>query len=112
MTRKKYSSEEKIRIVLEGLRGEVGTQSSGIFISTNNGTSWSTVNSGLIDRNVISLAVNGTDLFAATVFSGVWKRPLSEMITGIKEPNGGLPAEFSLSQNYPNPFNPSTVIRY
>jgi len=43
---------------------------------------------------------------------GVWRRPLSEMITGIESKPARAPACFALEQNYPNPFNPSTVISY
>ncbi len=42
----------------------------------------------------------------------VWRRPLSEMITGIEDEQNNLPESFSLEQNYPNPFNPSTKIKY
>lgn len=86
----------------------------GVFLSTNNGTNWNAVSTGLTDMysmNVNALAVYGTNLFAGTM-EGVWRRPLSEMITGVKETNGDLPAKFSVSQNYPNPFNPTTVINY
>ena len=60
---------------------------------------------------VYAFAVSGTNLFAGTE-GGVWRRPLSEMITSVERLVSDLPSEFSLSQNYPNPFNPSTTIRY
>ena len=88
-----------------------GTQHGGVFLSTDNGTSWTAVNAGLTDTVVISLAVSGTDLFAGTAWEGVWRRPLSEMVS-VKLASSELPTEFSLEQNYPNPFNPSTTIRY
>jgi ligand-binding sensor domain-containing protein len=40
--------------------------SGGVFLSTNNGASWTAVNTGLTDPSVRSLAVSGTDLFAGT----------------------------------------------
>jgi hypothetical protein len=89
-----------------------GTLSGGVFLSTNNGANWSAVNAGLKDTAVYPLVVSGSNLFAGTPGSGVWKRPLSEMITSIGGLTGELPYEFSLRQNYPNPFNPSTIIRY
>ena len=61
---------------------------------------------------VYALAVSGTNLFAGTSQGGVWRRPLSEMITDVDPVASGLPHEFSLQQNYPNPFNPTTEIRY
>ncbi len=43
---------------------------------------------------------------------GVWRRPTTEILTGVKDGNKGVPASFSLNQNYPNPFNPTTTIGY
>ncbi len=86
--------------------------SRGVFLSTNNGTSRTAVNSGLTNMTFYSLAVSGTNLFAGLSYGGgVWRRPLSEMVTEV-ESNTELPQHFSLEQNYPNPFNPSTEIRY
>ena len=44
----------------------------GVFLSTNNGTSWTQVNTGLTNTNVRSLAVSGTNLFAGTEGGGVF----------------------------------------
>ena len=43
-----------------------GTFRGGVFLSTNNGTSWSAVNSGLGNRDITSFAVIGPNLFAGT----------------------------------------------
>ena len=52
----------------------------GVFLSTDNGASWTAVNNGLPPyTDVNSLAVLGTNLFAGTRGSGVWRRQLSEM---------------------------------
>ncbi len=83
-----------------------------MFLSTDNGSSWNAINAGLTDLDVLSLAVKGDTLFAGTFSSGVWKRPLSEIITSADDIQIGLPTDFILKQNYPNPFNPSTKIRY
>jgi hypothetical protein len=83
----------------------------GVLVSTNNGTSWTLINSGLMNTSVFCLAVSGSNLFAGTVGSGVWRRPLSEMITDV-EGATELPKNFILEQNYPNPFNPTTSIEY
>jgi hypothetical protein len=97
-----------------------GTWGGGVFLSTNSGTSWTAVNSGLTNSDVRALAVSptvggtgGTNLIAGTWGSGVWRRPLSEMIISVKEPiSVEMPSVYSLHQNYPNPFNPSTTIEF
>jgi len=92
------------------------TLPDGVFLSTNNGTSWTSVNSGLTSGStnvrVSAFSVSGTILFAGTDGSGVWRRPLSEMITSAENLQTDLPMEFSLGQNYPNPFNPTTTIEF
>ena len=93
-----------------------GTIFGGVFLSKDNGTSWEAVNSGLSYENdyIYSLVVSGPYIFAGTlhVNGGVWRRPLSEMITPVEITPTVFPARFLLEQNYPNPFNPSTVISY
>jgi hypothetical protein len=87
-----------------------GTYGS-VFLSTNNGTSWSAVNAGLMNTNVKALAVSDTNLFAGTYYGGIWRRPLSEMITDV-ESEQQLPTNFALEQNFPNPFNPVTNFQF
>ncbi len=84
----------------------------GVFLSTDNGSTWAAVNSGLTNTVVYSLATSGANLFAGTNGSGVWWRPLSQMLTSVKPSADGMPDHFILGQNYPNPFNPVTKIRF
>ena len=44
----------------------------GVFLSTNNGTSWTSVNNGLTNTTVQSLALSGMYLFAGTGGDGVF----------------------------------------
>ncbi len=102
-----FNSEGKINIF-------AGISGGGVFLSTNYGTNWAPVNSGLTteyEPSVFALTVCGTDLFAGTD-DGVWRRPLSEMTTEVKDKRNEIPSSFILEQNYPNPFNPATTIRY
>ncbi len=88
-----------------------GTQGS-VFLSKDSGTSWTEINAGLLyDVGVGSLTVCGMNLIAGTGGYGVWRRPLSEMVTSSVS-HDELPATFTLNQNYPNPFNPSTDISF
>ncbi len=86
-----------------------------VFLSTNNGKNWIPADSGLAYTSVLSLIITpdgkgNLTLYAGTG-SGIWKRPLSEMITDVKNTTE-QPNEYVLYQNYPNPFNPSTNIQY
>jgi hypothetical protein len=84
----------------------------GVFFTTNSGTIWTAVNANLPHAVVNDLFVFGKNLFAAIDSNGVWRRPLSEMITSVEPATEMVPREFNLAQNYPNPFNPSTTIGY
>jgi|GEM_PF-4195468 len=50
----------------------VGTNSRGIYVSGDNGTTWTTSNTGLTNNNVSSFAIVGGNLFAATMGNGVF----------------------------------------
>jgi photosystem II stability/assembly factor-like uncharacterized protein len=98
-------------IAVKGANIFLGTHGGGVTISTDNGGNWTQVNGGLIDSVITSLIISDSFLFAGTA-SGVWKRPLSEMITDVSPAAKELPRTFLLNQNYPNPFNNGTIISY
>ena len=95
-----------------------GTRAGHVFLSTDSRASWRLMSTGLNGGAINSLEVQpdetgGGNLFAAVGTSGVWRRPLSEMIvTAINPGCAGIPNTYALNQNYPNPFNPSTSIQY
>jgi hypothetical protein len=69
----------------------------GVFLSTDNGTSWTAVNSGLKDRdttNVLSLAVSGSNIFAGTD-SGVFHSTNNG--TSWTAISSGLPANSTIT---------------
>ena len=108
-----YASVQVEAFAASGTNLFAGNNVDGVYLSTNNGTSWTRVSPGLAYPHVDALAVSGTNLFAGSTGLGVWRRPLSEMITSVEE--GGpreRPNNYSLQQNYPNPFNPTTNISY
>ncbi len=72
---------------------------SGVYVTSNNGLLWTAVNTGLTDKSIHSLAIYGTDLYAGTATQGVWKRALSQMVSGINEIS-----DKDKMNVYPNPF--------
>jgi photosystem II stability/assembly factor-like uncharacterized protein len=60
---------------------------------------------------IYDFAASGEYIFLGTE-GAVWRRPLTDLNTAMKQPQVFLPDGFSLSQNYPNPFNPSTTIKF
>jgi photosystem II stability/assembly factor-like uncharacterized protein len=83
-----------------------------VFCSNDNGDKWKDVSEGLPTFSAYDLTSNSTYLFVGIPGAGVWRRPLSEMITAVELSSGHIPVAFELQQNYPNPFNPSTTIKY
>ncbi len=89
------------------------TASYGVYVSTDNGENWTQRNEGFGSATSMdALCVFNNYIFAGTASYSVYRRPLDEIITGIKPISEQLPSHYSLKQNYPNPFNPSTNIRY
>jgi hypothetical protein len=90
---------------------------SGIFLSSDNGTAWTRVDGGMTDRSITGVAV-GRDaagvswLFAGTAQSGVWRRPLSEIVSGVERTPAAVEPVFALRQNHPNPARAGTVIPF
>ena len=89
-----------------------GTLFYGLYLSTDFGGYWNPVNNGLnLLFGVSSVFVTGKYIFVGADH-GIWRRPLSEIVTPVRYSQSLLPKECALFQNYPNPFNASTVISY
>jgi hypothetical protein len=99
-----------IRALATGDSKVFAANGTGIWLTTNNGARWSSVNSGLADSNVHSLGVVGTSLYAGVGTGGVWKSSLQSLVVGVQNRSDDVPGSFALGQNYPNPFNPKTVV--
>ena len=89
-----------------------GTYYGGFWLSTNNGLNWIQRNEGLTYPFVRPLLIINNYIFGGTYGHSVWRRPLSEIITGIKNISTEIPSVFSLEQNYPNPFNSMTNFKF
>ncbi len=63
---------------------------SGIYLSTDNGTNWNTVNNGLPDNSIVtSMAISGSNTFAVVTYHGVYVS--SDRGLSWTSANNGLP---------------------
>jgi len=79
----------------------------GLYISSNDGTSWTQISTGLTNTSVYSLATDGTILFAGTA-DGMFHRPISQ-INSVNDIPADAMVQLSAS---PNPFTSATTIQY
>ena len=84
-----------------------GKGKGGVFKLADNGTSWTSIDTGLTKNDVRSLTANDTYLFAGTADGGVWKRSLSEITSGIDE----LTRQNISVDIYPNPASDRITLR-
>ncbi len=86
----------------------------GVYFSNDSGSTWNSLNEGwyILDAAVYSFTVNDNYIFAGILGFGVWRIPISQLVTSIENTEEILPFSYFLFQNYPNPFNPSTRIEY
>jgi len=89
-----------------------GLSPSGFYSLKINKMEWSNLSSGLPNLSVQSIYINDSYAFVGTHLGGIWRCPISKLITSVIIPPQIVPSNYFLSQNYPNPFNPSTTILY
>jgi hypothetical protein len=86
----------------------------GVFRSTDQGASWTGLNSGMVDTSIHALGIfragGSQEYIYAGTENGVYRSAMQ--ITGVRSNEANVPVAFQLLQNYPNPFNPSTVIEF
>ena len=71
-------------LILSGNALFAGTESGGVFVSSDNGTSWLAINAGLTENYISSITINNATLFATSSNNNVariWRRPLSDIVT-------------------------------
>ena len=59
-------------LIVSGENLFAGVDNGGVFLSSNNGTNWVSINNGLTDTRVRCLAISDTNIFAGTEESGVF----------------------------------------
>ncbi len=87
-------------------------QGTGIYKTTNNGTSWTTdftITGTSWQLGVSRTGSVGGNAWVATTTGGIYKYGLTTSVTPVINE---VPKDYLLSQNYPNPFNPSTKIEF
>jgi len=91
-------------------------QAGKIFMSENNGSSWSEVGNNLPATPASSLndflAATPQHLYFYNSNSMSVYRYAIQGTTAVENNDIIIPQEFTLSQNYPNPFNPTTKISF
>jgi hypothetical protein len=89
--------------------GEVtlGVMDGNLYRSLNEGASWTLIDSG---EHITELVIKGTSVFAGRVECGVWRRPLSEMIS--TNAVASTPSAHSSITAFPNPLTQSTTITF
>ena len=83
----------------------------GVFVSTNNGTSWNAVNSGLADSVIYCLAVRDSAIFAGTD-SGVWRRTISQMGVLNSDPRRVVLNQSNFKLLFSSLNNPNVTIEF
>ncbi len=85
--------------------------SGGVIATTNEGATWTDCGSIPAGLGLTTIWVHGDYLFWGSIYRGVWRRPLSQLVS-VSEDRSQFPSAFVLHQNYPNPFNPETNISF
>ena len=67
------TNEKIISLAVNGSNIFAGTINNGLFLSTNNGISWSSANKGIINTTILPIATKGTDVYVASYYGGLFK---------------------------------------
>ncbi len=59
-------------LTVSGANFFAGSYGGGVYLSYNDGTDWSKINTGLTNPYIRSFGVSGTNLFAGTTLGGMF----------------------------------------
>jgi hypothetical protein len=86
------------------------TWGNGVYLSSDDGVFWESVNDGLLNFNVNTITASGEYLYIGCAPGGVWRRPLSDFgLSAVAQTPPSTPPQI---QSYPNPFTQSTTITF
>ncbi len=88
----------------------LASRGGGVFLSGLNEVRWQPINSGLGNLFAMCFAISGPYLFVGTDPAGVWRRPLSELVSVLPEAAG--PERISLDPPHPNPVQGRTAVAF
>lgn len=72
-------------LLVHGASLLASTYEQGVYLSTDSGRTWKAINEGLLPRTVNTLFIDGAMLYAGTSNGGVWRRPLTDLVTSVDE---------------------------
>jgi hypothetical protein len=116
--------EENDTLIFVGLKGREVTNmfmiggdmfaavtTNGVFRSSDNGTTWTAINEGLTDLRMTGFGIVDGMLYASTESWGIWKRPLSEVLSEVEDniTSSSISSDLFV---HPNPATERIIIRF
>ena len=83
---------------------------TGIYFQHKDSTNWHNASSSLLPVFFSAGEVDENYIFASTFERKIWRRPITDVLTEVKDQN--LRPTYALKQNYPNPFVETTTISW